>query len=344
MSHRLHRGNGDRAVVVEGKSCTDSSSIGDASAATPRYGIPSADITAVAVTYNSARHLAALGRALASATLVPTRMLVVDNASSDDSVDRARTAGFDVLEMESNQGFGAGCNAGLNASSSEFVLFCNPDVEPSPNALKRLFDALRTTPTAAIAGASLRHPVEARRFSRLPDNLWYFIPAPLKHRLNRFKPTLTVDVSMTHVVVDFAEGAFILCRSAALRSVRGFDESFFLYSEEEDLARRLGARGWQTILAPSATVGHGHSESSDGVGKPLMEPFRLHSLYWYYRRYHPRLYAELARDTLAICVLIDRAYRALTGKDQLYCAGAAIAAFRSTDALKLAHLRRVSAT
>jgi N-acetylglucosaminyl-diphospho-decaprenol L-rhamnosyltransferase len=302
----------------------------------------SADVTVVVVTHDSARHIARLADALASSRPVPARMLVIDNASTDDTASRARLAGFEVHETGSNKGFGAACNIGLSEASTEFVLFCNPDVQPSPGALGRLLDAIASVPSAAVAGAALGRPVESRRFSRLADNLWYFLPAPLKPRLAWLKPTLPVDETAAHVVVDFAEGAFILCRCAALRAVNGFDESFFLYSEEEDLSRRLNAGGWQTILVPAALVEHGRSESSDGVGKPLMEPFRLHSLYWYYRRYHHRIYAELARCVLAACVLIDRAYRTVSKENQLYCAGSVIAPFQNIQSLRRSHLRRVS--
>jgi hypothetical protein len=266
-------------------------------------------------------------------------MLVVDNASTDDSVLRARLAGFEVCEMPSNDGFGAGCNAGLRIAGTEFVLFCNPDIRPSSHALERLLCALSNNPSAAIAGAALRKPLEARQFSRVSGELWYFIPRELKPRAQRYKPTLPVDQTQDHIVVDFAEGAFILCRVDALRSVDGFDERFFLYSEEEDLSRRLGIRGWQTLLVPAAEVAHGYSESSDGGGKAAMAPFRLHSLYWYYRRYYSRGYAEVARFVLATCVLVDRAFRALTHQRQLYGPNTAFAPFRSIDAIRRAHER-----
>src|SRR4030081_1487080 len=112
---------------------------------------PAGDVTAVVVTYNSARHIEALGRGLASGSLSPRRMLAVDNASTDDTVIRARSAGFEVLETGSNDGFGAACNVGLRATSTEFVLFCNPDVRPSQQALDHLLAALVDNPTAAIA-------------------------------------------------------------------------------------------------------------------------------------------------------------------------------------------------
>lgn len=297
-------------------------------------------ITAVVVSHNSARHLARLADALRSGSVVPLRMIVVDNASADDSVACARAAGFEVCETGSNRGFGAACNAGLRMTETELVLFCNPDVLPSVQALERLLSALSSTATAAIAGGATRRPLEARRFSRITGNLWHFLPRRFKRRTQRYRAAFAVDLHDGPMVVDFVEGSFILCRATALRSVGGFDERFFLYSEEEDLARRLGERGWQTLLVPDATVEHGYSESSQGVDKSVMAPFRLHSLYWYYRRYHPRWYAELARWTLAICISGDRIYRALAHRPQIYAPGSASAPFRSIEAIRGDYERR----
>lgn len=302
--------------------------------ATPQTGI-----TAVVVTHNSARHLAALGRALSAGSLVPTRMLTVDNLSVDDTVDQARAAGFDVLETGANRGFGAGCNAGLSETRTEFVLFCNPDVRPSPDALERLLDALTNTSTAAIAGAVLGDEVQPRGFSSISKNVAGFLPDRLLSLVRRLQGNTPVTQNKAHLVVDYVEGACLLCRVAPLRSVGGFDEKFFLYCEEEDLARRLRERGWQTLLVASAAVTHEQRGSSEGFDGAAMAPFFTHSLYWYYRKYHSRGYAELARCVIAACVLFDRSYRALARQPQLYGPGAAIAPFRSAESVRRAQER-----
>jgi GT2 family glycosyltransferase len=271
-------------------------------------------------------------------------MLLIDNASVDDSVSCARLAGFDVHEAGCNDGFGAACNIALHMAGTEFVLICNPDVLPSPTALEQLVTALRGTTTAAVAGAAFDRPFRARRFSRITGNLWSFLPKWLQRPLNRLALEVPIDPDKNYVVVDYVVGAFMLCRTAAVLSVDGFDERFFLYSEEEDLCRRLGKRGWQTIFVPTVTTIHKHSTSSEGVDGAVMAPFRFHSLYWYYRRYHSRVYAELARCTISMCVMIDRTYRALTRRRQVYGPGTITAPFRSIDALRRAHERRARAT
>jgi GT2 family glycosyltransferase len=301
-----------------------------------------AEVTVVVVTYNSARHLEALARALASGHPPPRRMLAVDNASTDDTVVRAKSAGFDVLETGSNDGFGAACNIGLRAASTEFVLFCNPDARPSPDALGRLVAALTDSPTAAIAGVAFDEQYLARRFSRLTGGIWIFLPTWLKHPLRRFGIEVPIDPTSEQVVVDYVVGAFMLCRVTALRLVDGFDERFFLYCEEEDLCRRLGDIGWQTLLVPTARATHEKSTSSEGTDGKAMAPFLLHSLYWYYRKYHARIYAEFARCVLSVCVVIDKGYRTVIHKEQAYGTGTARASFRSINSLRAENDRRAA--
>jgi N-acetylglucosaminyl-diphospho-decaprenol L-rhamnosyltransferase len=312
-------------------------------------------VTAVVVTHNSARHLAPLARALSAGSLAPTRMLAIDNLSSDDTVAQARSAGFEVLETDANRGFGAGCNCGLKATRTELVLFCNPDVRPSATALERLAAALAQAPRAAIAGAVGNDQARPRGFSTISKNVAGFLPARLRDRLRgarRPSPAATAEAAPTAtgpspptadaapLEVDYVEGALLLCRAAPLRSLEGFDESFFLYFEEEDLSRRLREHGWQTLLVPSAAFTHEERGSSEDFGQAAMAPFFTNSLYRYYRKYNPRWYAELARCVIAACVMLDRGYRALTGRPQVYAKEAALAPFRDIESVRRSRERR----
>lgn len=314
-------------VVEKTESCSDS---GGCRRAYDSHG----DVTVVIVCYNSARHFRALGEAFSASSVRPRRIIVVDNASSDDSVRQARLAGFEVIENGSNVGFGTACNVGLSATTTEFILFCNPDSRPLPTAIEYLCQVLRNEPGAAIVGAAVDEPIRARRFSCLSGNVWGLLPGWLQRCLPFWAHGAPVDLDQAYVPADYATGAFILCRVIALRTVNGFDERFFLYTEEEDLSRRLVSHGWQTLLAPSAKVAHPQSTSSAGSNVATLAPFYFHSLYHYYRIYHSRAYAELARCTLALCLAGDCLYRRLTGQRQVYTLRAAVAPFRSVGALR----------
>lgn len=290
-------------------------------------------ITAAVITHNSASHLAALAETLRAGSLRPDRLLVVDNASRDRTPEQARAAGFEVHETGANDGFGAACNAALRCVDTEFLLICNPDVAPEEHDMEQLRRALRENEAAAIAGAAFERPFLARRFSKLTANVWTFLPGGLQARLRRLSPEVPVDPAAPSPV-DYVVGAFMLCRAGALRAVGGFDERFFLYCEEEDLCRRLWDAGWETLLVPSVRVGHRHSTSSAGMAPSSMAAYRFHSLYWYYRKYNTRPYAEAARAILACCVLLDRCYRELSGRPQVYGPAVALAPFRSIAGLR----------
>jgi N-acetylglucosaminyl-diphospho-decaprenol L-rhamnosyltransferase len=294
-------------------------------------GMQSARITAVVVTYNSARHLLPLGRALSVGTLRPSTMIAIDNASRDDSVAQARRAGFEVHRLSSNEGFGAACNVGLQLARTDLVLFCNPDVRPGPAALADLAAALGSRGDTAIAGA------EGRRFSTLGRHVAGFLPRLGTRRRPGLSASETGDRAHGARISDYAVGAFFLCRREAVLSVGGFDETFFLYSEEEDLARRLSGCGWLTVVAPCASIDHRFGTSSSGADPGSLAPFLYHSLYWYFRKHESRTYAEVARLAIAACLLVDRALRALAGKPQVYDRTAIRAPFRSIQALRAAH-------
>jgi N-acetylglucosaminyl-diphospho-decaprenol L-rhamnosyltransferase len=281
---------------------------------------------------------------LSDGAAVPARMVLVDNDSRDGSPEVAAAVGFEVIETGRNDGFGAGCNAGLRAVDNEFILFCNPDVKPCPEAIAQLLGALERVPDAAIAGATFGEERPGRRFANLPGHMVGFLPGSVNTRpaFARFERRFEIDRRAPYTPVDYAVGAFILCRAAALREVDGFDERFFLYFEEADLALRLSRRGWKALLVPSAGVEHEHNASSEGVAGPAMTKFRMHSAYLYYRKHFPRPYAELARLVLASSVLGDRAYRAILGRPQVYGRGAAIAPFRSIAGVRRSHATMAS--
>jgi N-acetylglucosaminyl-diphospho-decaprenol L-rhamnosyltransferase len=293
----------------------------------------SSGVTAIVVAYNSARHLGALAAALRGGSVVPDELLLIDNDSADDTLARGRDAGYQVRATGRNDGFGAACNEGLRVAKTEYVLICNPDVRPAPDALARLLAALTSSPRAAIAGAPCDRPLYARRFSTIAGNAWGFLPGALQRRLPRLSSEVPIPPGGARSV-DFVVGAFMLCRVRALREVGGFDERFFLYCEEEDLCRRLGERGWRTLIVPGVDVGHEDRSSSEGVRKSAMASFYLHSVYRYYRNHRSRPYAELARCVLAGCVLLDRAYRGLMRRPQVYSWQTAMAPFRDIDALR----------
>ncbi len=252
----------------------------------PDFGNDPPDTVAVIVSYNVApllhECLASIAEA-AEAGGITVHVVVIDNASSDHSVEVARAnRNTTVVANTRNVGFGLACNQGIaiaRAIGSEHVLFLNPDARLAPDALAALRNALETSPRHAIAGPDLRFPdgrpqPSRRRFPNLATLL--VESTPLQWRgggidgspgwpliepiIRRYQCADLADVPGT---VDWISGACLLIRVTALAAVGGFDPAFFLYFEETDLAHRLRKSGWTCTYTPEARVFHHRSQSAD---------------------------------------------------------------------------------
>ena len=252
----------------------------------PDFGNDPPDTVAVIVSYNVApllhECLASIAEA-AEAGGITVHVVVIDNASSDHSIEVARAnRNTTVVANTRNVGFGLACNQGIaiaRAIGSEHVLFLNPDARLAPDALAALRNALETSPRHAIAGPDLRFPdgrpqPSRRRFPNLATLL--VESTPLQWRgggidgsagwpliepvIRRYQCADLADVPGT---VDWISGACLLIRVTALAAVGGFDPAFFLYFEETDLAHRLRKSGWTCTYTPEARVFHHRSQSAD---------------------------------------------------------------------------------
>ena len=243
-------------------------------------------ITVVTVTYQSAADIAvALVSAVAAARHagVDAELIVIDNASSDDSAGEAQRAAPQAVVIRNavNVGYGSANNQAFQRATGEPWLLLNPDASIEMDALGELLKFYDTHPMAAvvapsIAGGGQRHesfgPGGAESAGMLPG-----VASAVGHFLfaNRLLPgdrggawrgfQLTRRPSLGPRRVEWASGAAALLRPAALRQVGGFDESIFLYGEDVDLGARLGRAGWEAWLVPDARARHGIAASQGGV-------------------------------------------------------------------------------
>lgn len=230
------------------------------------------DVTVILVSYNVRRHVLAALRSVSGTSALRVETIVVDNASSDGTVAAVREEfpGTVVVEAGANRGFGAGNNLGLRRAGGRYVLFLNPDAELRPGALEHLVAYLDAHPDVGIVGPRLRYPdgqvqPSRRRFppirtllieSAIPGHWWFGWPSLRRYYLD--------DVADDHAQdVDWLVGAALLVRRDAIDALGGFDERFFLYSEELDLGRRFRSRGWRIVFDPDAEVIHHEGKSSE---------------------------------------------------------------------------------
>lgn len=229
-------------------------------------------VVVAVVTWNSADVLPGLIDSLsAGAGGVEHRLVVVDNASGDDTMEVARTLapGATVVSTGRNAGYAAGVNSALSlAGDAEAVLVLNPDVRLTPGCLPTLLAAL-DRPGVGIAVPRLvdRRGDLIPSLRRRPTLLRAFADAVLgATRAGRWPLLGEVVTDPAHYdaprTVDWAEGSTQLVGRACLDACGPWDETFFLYSEETDFHLRAGRRGFAVQYVPSAVAIHLEGDSS----------------------------------------------------------------------------------
>jgi GT2 family glycosyltransferase len=252
---------------------------------------PPARTTIITVSHNSA---GVLGAMLGS---VPpgVEVIVVDNASRDESRDIAHRAGALVVPQAVNLGFGAACNVGAALARGEFLFFLNPDAELSTDSIAELEAAADRHPTAsafnpAITGRNGRRYFKHRTVL-LPRKAW----------MKRGWPAGECEIPVL-------SGAALFCRRSAFETVGGFDEAIFLYHEDDDLALRLKAGCGPLMFAPGAVVRH-----LEGTGSPrspegaAFKAFHLARSRIYAMHKHGRALARLRAVTVGLLKLVSPA-------------------------------------
>lgn len=215
------------------------------------------------VSWNTAQHLDACLTALPAALgAVAAEVVVVDNASGDDSVAVAQRHHATVVANDRNRGYAAAMNQALSGSDAPLLLALNPDTVPGPGTLEQLVLAAERHPAAGVlvprlVGVSGRPQPSALRFPGpfVPIVATLSTPRLRRSRLGRH---LLLEGSGPHEGgrVDWAIGAVHLVRAAALRGEAPYSERSFMYAEDLDLCWRLDQRGAPTVLVPEVTIEH----------------------------------------------------------------------------------------
>jgi N-acetylglucosaminyl-diphospho-decaprenol L-rhamnosyltransferase len=198
-------------------------------------------------------------------------VVVVDNASADDTVDRVRRHApwAHLIELPRNLGFAAGCNIGLGRlQHADLIMLLNPDVEVRTDFLVRLMRAEWPAELAARGPAVLdeRGQLEqsARGFPRVRTGLlgrssWLARVRPTSRMLRH---DLVADSNAGARIVDWVSGACLIAPAERFRSVGPLDEGYFMYWEDADWCLRAHKRGYSVMYEPELVVTHHQGSSS----------------------------------------------------------------------------------
>jgi N-acetylglucosaminyl-diphospho-decaprenol L-rhamnosyltransferase len=202
------------------------------------------------------------------------RLVVVDSGSSDGGAALARQRGAELVELDGNPGFGAGCNAGLERVEETVTALLNPDVELLDGGLAGL--AREAADREALLAPRLLNPdgsvqdsahpapgsAEALVPALLPRPL---LPGPLRRRYEPWR-------SERPRTVGWAVGACLVARTALLRRLGPFDPRAFLFYEDMDLCLRAAAAGIPTELRPGVALRHrGGASTGPALGARDLE-------------------------------------------------------------------------
>ena len=225
-------------------------------------------------------------------------VIVIDNASSDDSVAVIKKEFPQVLLIANseNLGFAAANNQGMEIAKGKYVLLLNSDTVVLDHAIEKTIAFADQNPQAGVIGCRILNPDMSLQRScfMFPSLLNMFIGALY---LNKFFPKskffgrerMTYWAHDTMREVETVMGAFMLVRKEAIDQVGIMDDSFFMYAEEADWCYRFKKTGWQVLFTPDTKIVHLGGQSSNRVYTKMILQLRA-GILQFIRKHHSKAY------------------------------------------------------
>lgn len=268
----------------------------------------SVELTIILVNWNGGELLRrAVDSVVRHAPTVEFEIVVVDNASTDDSVALLRaseparklreTGRLRVVENENNAGFGQANNQAFDLTDAPFLLLLNPDTEVTEHSIDRLLATVQSRSNIAAAGPRLINTDGSLQVSvwRNPPAAWEILLSQLKLYTvlpRSFRGELLLGGHWDHNrerAVPMLSGAAMLVRRRVVEEVGGFDERFHMYGEDNEWCLRIVRAGWQLVFQPAAVILHHGAQSSlqrwDNLEKLRVQ---LESSYFFQQHSLPR--------------------------------------------------------
>jgi len=263
------------------------------------------EISVIIVNYNTSDLLCRCLDSIARQTGASSETIVVDNASSDDSLMmiREKFPWVRLVPNENNQGFARANNQALNLCTGRHVYFLNPDTEVKPGAFSQMVKFMQDHTRIGLAGTRLVYPDGSPQSS-----VERHYPGQ-KHLKGAFD-SLEGDIA-------WVLGASMIVRQEIIQELNGFDEEFFLYAEDIDLCLRVRKGGWAVGFIPDAVVVHWCGQSERETPPLCVWEKKIDAEIKFYRKHYPAVAVRAIRrgNILQAC------WRIVTLKLELLVAG-----------------------
>lgn len=274
-------------------------------------------ISVIIVNYNSGDHVSACVKSVFEHA-PETEIIVVDNASSDDSIAKLESAfpedsRLKIKRHPVNAGFAVACNLGTSHASHDFFFYLNPDCIIDAQTIPRLLDCLNHDERVGMVGGLVLNPdgTEQRGGRRSVPTPGRTLVRILKLSfLSKRFPQLFPDFNLHQqklpdhpIEVDAISGACMLVKRKAFEEVNGLDEEYFLHCEDLDWCMRFHQHNWKIMFVPDALLKHDQGACSKAT--PIaVEWYKHHGMVRFYRKFFRSEYPHLLLWTVILAIWI----------------------------------------
>ena len=231
------------------------------------------DLSIIIVNYNVKDFLQNLLNSIEKATKeINTEIIIVDNASTDDSVKflKEKFTYVKFIVNDENLGFSKANNIGLKESKGDYILLLNPDTLVSEDTFVKMLEFFKKTSNIGLAGCKILKPdgslyLACKRSFPGPWTSFCRVTGlsnmfPKSRLFARYNLTY-LDENKTHEV-DAISGSFMMFTREVYNKVGGLDEQFFMYGEDLDLCYRIQQAGYKVYYFPETQIIHYSGEST----------------------------------------------------------------------------------